>query len=63
MSAFFMIITVRTYKGGKGDKEDKGDSSEKEKYICKNGMLPITNLYQTWIPPSVRGQDAISGRC
>jgi hypothetical protein len=27
-------------KGDKEDKGDKGDNSEKEKYICKNGMLP-----------------------
>jgi hypothetical protein len=27
-------------RGDKGDKEDKRDSAEKEKYICKNGMLP-----------------------
>jgi hypothetical protein len=26
----------------KGDKEDKGGSTEKEKYICQNGMLPNT---------------------
>jgi putative Ca2+/H+ antiporter (TMEM165/GDT1 family) len=35
-------IVLRRDKGDKGDKEDKGDkggSTEKEKYICKNGML------------------------
>ena len=36
-------IVLRRDKVDKGDKEDKGDkggSTEKEQYICKNGMLP-----------------------
>jgi hypothetical protein len=34
------IVLIRD-KGDKEDKGDKGDNSEKEKYICKNGMLPF----------------------
>ncbi|MCA1992402.1 MAG: hypothetical protein LDL41_10245, partial [Coleofasciculus sp. S288] len=41
----------------KEDKEDKGDSTEKEKYICKNGMLPSntakhqnTSFYEENLP-------------
>ncbi|GAB4189273.1 MAG: hypothetical protein Fur006_30420 [Coleofasciculaceae cyanobacterium] len=32
-------IVLRRDKGDKEDKGDKGGSTEKEKYICKNGML------------------------
>jgi hypothetical protein len=32
---------LRRDKGSKGGKGDKGDSIEKEKYIYKNGMLPV----------------------
>jgi hypothetical protein len=40
-------IVLRRDKGDKEDLGDKEDGTEKEKYICKNGMLPF-KVPQFW---------------
>jgi hypothetical protein len=46
-------IVLRRDKGDKEDKGDKGGSTEKEKYICQNGMLPGDTTYDPIVVASL----------